>query len=136
MQKLLSSHPLFKTLSPSSQAVTDGKHISTRTKWTYTNRNIVNGTLHNIQMYLNVKPLEAMAYVGEMNPADGDDDDKADDEGGDGHKESVPSQALGPVIVSVIVTVPGLVPKAKGYAVQYPSGLTVCLYPTSQSIEP
>ena len=28
---------------------------------------------------------EAMAYVGEMNSADGGDDDEADDEGGDGH---------------------------------------------------
>ena len=83
-------------------------------------------------MHLNVRPLEAMAYVGEMNRADGGDDDEADDEGGYGREKSVPSQTQGPVVISIIVTVPGLVPTAQGYAVQYPSGL----YPTSQSIEP
>ena len=82
------SFPLIHSLipgPPSSRAVTDGKQVSTCSTWTLPDRNLTNGPQHNIQMCFNVKPPEAMAYVGEMNSADGGDDDEADDEGGDGH---------------------------------------------------
>lgn len=53
-----------------------------------------------------------MAYVREMNSAGGGDDGEADDNGGDGHVESIPSQAQGPAVVPGIVTVSGLEPAA------------------------
>jgi len=63
-------------------------------------------------MYFNAKQCEAMAYVRETNSEDGGDDGEANDNGGDGHVESIPSQAPGPAVVPGIVTVSGLEPTA------------------------
>lgn len=49
-----------------------------------------------------------MSYSGEMNDAGDNNDEKADDDGGNSDIESVPAQPPRPIIVTLIIAVPRL----------------------------